>query len=105
MAKRFADRVEADLAEQEQVRAARQHERELAQLKSKLAQSEQKRKQAEADLEHAESRVDFIRSLDAPKGVPYEFKPHKPSGQATAVVLLSDEARRRLYGICSFIRL
>ncbi len=90
MAKRFAEQVEADLAEQEQVRAARQHERELAQLKSKLAQSEQKRKQAEVDLERAEGRIDFIRSIGEPDRFDIPAKKLKASGQATAVIVLSD---------------
>ena len=84
------DGIERRLDEQEILRAARQHEREVAQLKLKLAQSEQKRKQAEQDLETSESRVDFIRSLGEPSGVPYDFKPAKPHGQATAVIVLSD---------------
>jgi hypothetical protein len=89
--KTFADELDADsLREANALRAARAHDRTVAELKSKLAQEVQKRKQAEADLEHAEGRVDFLRSLGEPNAVPYSFKPHKPSGQATAVIVLSD---------------
>lgn len=82
--------AQEDAEQQSQLRAQRKLEGELASLRSKLANSEQKRKQAEDDLEKAESRVDFIRSLDSPTIDHWEPKPLKSSGQATALILLSD---------------
>lgn len=85
--------AEKDARQREQEkrdRDSRALKRELDRLRAKLAQSERDRKQAEDDLEKAESRVDFIRLLDEPKIEHYNPKPLKASGQATALILLSD---------------
>lgn len=77
-------------AEELKLRQEREHNKQLVSLKSKLAQAEQKLRQAEDDLERSEGRVDFIRSLNEPSIDHYEPKPLKASGQATALILLSD---------------
>lgn len=79
-----------DMADAESLRAERSREREVSKLKNQLAATNQKLKQAEADLEHAEQRVDFIRALDNPTPARFDFKPCKPAGNATAILVLSD---------------
>lgn len=85
--------LQANQAESESsdsLRSQRQHAKENSKLKSQLALAKQKLQQAEAELEVAESKIDFIRALGEPDSVDYEFLPKPPSGQATAVIVLSD---------------
>ena len=82
--------LESLAADDERVRNERSREREVSKLKNQLAYCKQKLKQAEADLEHAEKRIDFIRALDNPTPARYQFKPFKPAGKATAILVLSD---------------
>ena len=72
------------------VRLLRTHERELGTLKARLLQSEQRRKQAEQDLWTVEKRQDIFESFGTPKGVDLRYVPRKASGQATAIIVLSD---------------
>lgn len=87
---RLNKELEQAAKDDEQLRNERTREREVSKLKNQLAATKQKLKQAEADLEHAEQRVDFIRALDNPTPARFEFKPAKPAGQATAILVLSD---------------
>lgn len=89
MSKRL-DKMDEKLDDEDAIRQHRDHERELAKLQGKLARSEQKLRQAEYDLELETARADFREQLGKPGRQPYQFKPKKPSGTATAVLVVND---------------
>ena len=87
---KLSDDIACGLEEEARLAEVRVRERELTKLRNKLRVSEQHRKALESDLDKAEQRVDFIRALDNPTPARFEFKPYKPAGQATAILVLSD---------------
>lgn len=72
------------------LREDRARQRELSKARDRVVLAEQKLKQAERDLELERDRNDFRRELGLPPAHRYQYKPKKPSGTATAVLIVND---------------
>jgi hypothetical protein len=90
MPKKLVEQLEDDQRLADDPRVHRIVEKATLNLKGKLDRSEAMRRHAEEELERAESRVDFIRGLDDPQAHDIAYKPRKASGNASAILVLSD---------------